>query len=168
MILLGSQAAKLRGDLPDWSAAQVNDIDLCGTVAEFEALDRHLEVGDLTKWVADLGNDRRSIRIRLNKTDRILIDFVTTERPSSVLLHAITDHLPTQVFGLDCLMVSAQTELVSKLAYAEFDIWREKNDRWIEHWESVVGEIEWTPDLRAFHDQLREEYRAYTAQREAI
>ena len=160
MIILGSYAAQLRGDLPEW-AAQANDFDLCGSVAEFEDLDRHLET-DLPKVVIDLskGSCRKAIRIQVNKTDRILIDYVTTEKPSSVLLHKIEDHQPASVFGLPCLMVSAQTELVSKLAYADFDIWREKNDRWIDHWQSVVGDIQWTPELRAFYDQLHAEYAA--------
>lgn len=158
MILIGSEAARRRGDLPDWHDGTMADLDLVGSRSEFDDLVGYLRTNHRVVVPHDRGGGRLGVRVPLDVGGRILIDFVTDERASSQALMVLEDHTSGEVFGMSCQVVSALTEYVSKLAYQPFPIHREKNDRWIEHWAEVVGSGPWSDGHQVFHDALRAEY----------
>lgn len=162
MLLMGSQAAKLRGDLPAWSDPDLTDYDVVGSRGEFIAL-RDLALRAHPRTIAHARPYRRfGLRIPLSDTpgDRILIDWVSDEIESSKLLMALDDHTDGVVFGRHCRVVSAVTELGIKRAILQFQADPAKTLAWIEHWEEVVDDDTLSPAHQAFVDQMVAEYQA--------
>lgn len=161
MILLGSGASRLRGDLPPFSDG-LHDFDLCGSHDEFMSLATHFGgpdaegISDL--WIADLGGGRRSIR--KGRESRILIDWVMDDTPAYQALQRLPMAFVATELGHPMSVITAETDLVARLAYRHLPIRRENNDAWITHLESIVGDIHWTPDLQSFSDHLFDEVTA--------
>lgn len=157
MILLGSGASRIRGDLPAWSTGY-HDYDICGSKDEFESLVSYFggrSEGILGLWINDMGNGRHAIRKGLK--DRILVDWVMDDTPAYQALQKLPMALVVTELGHSMQVITAETDLVARLAYQHLPIRRENNDAWITHLQETVGEIEWTADLRSFHDHLRDE-----------
>lgn len=165
MLLMGSQAAKLRGDLPAWSDPSLTDYDIVGSRDEFIAL-RDLALRAHPRTIAHARpNQRFGLRIPLSDTpgDRILIDWVSDEIKSSRLLLALNDHTDGVVFGHPCRVVSAVTELAIKRAILPFQADPAKTLAWIAHWEAVVSDDTLSAAHQSFVDQMIAEYQAARA-----
>lgn len=163
MLVMGSQAAKLRGDLPAWSSPHLTDYDLVGSRDEFLALRDQSTAAGLIAIAHDRGNGRYGLRVAPedNFADRVLIDWVSDEIASSRLLLALPDHAEGVILGRPCLVVSAQTELAMKRAILPYQADPAKTAAWIEHWETVVGDTPASPELEAFVGQLVAEYESF-------
>lgn len=159
MILIGSEAARRTGCLPDWrEGREPADIDLVGTREAFWELSAYLTGTYPLAISHDRGNNRMAIRAPLPDGGRILIDFVTMDLLSSQLLADLPDHTDDVLLGQPVKVVSCLTQLVTKMAHQPFPVYREKTDADVAFWEARVGDEEWSPEHQAFHDQLRAEY----------
>lgn len=163
MLVMGSQAAKLRGDLPAWSSPHLTDYDLVGSRDEFLALRDQSTAAGLIVIAHDRGNDRFGLRISPadDFADRVLVDWVSDQIESSKMLLALPDHAEGVIFGRPCLVVSAVTELAIKRAILPYQADPAKTLAWIVHWEAVVGDQPASPELEAFVGQLVEEYESF-------
>lgn len=158
---MGSQAARLRGDLPAWSEPDLTDFDIVGSPAEFDRLSKMALAAYPQAIAHDRPNRRFALRIALSDdfSDRILVDWVSDEVESSRLLLALPDHTDGVVFGQACQVISAVTELAIKRAILPFQAAPAKTLRWIGHWAALVGDQPASSAHQAFVDQLCAEYR---------
>lgn len=162
MLLMGSQASRLRGDLPSWSDPTLTDYDIVGSQAEFQTL-RDIAFDASPRAISHArGNGRFGLRWPRSDdfSDRVLIDWVSDEIESSRLLLALDDHTDGVVFGLPCRVISAVTELAIKRAILPFQRDPAKTLAWIAHWETVVADDTLPPAHQAFIAQLIVEYEA--------
>lgn len=162
MILIGSQAAILRGDQPAGLVAP--DFDLVGSDTEYAAVLAHLksEHPDARVIAHDLAEaGRKAIMVMKPDRSRIKVDWLTDQRPSSQLLARLKMAGSTTLFGLECQHVTARTELVSKMAYIHASgVLTDKNKAWIRHYRSKVGSVSWSDELLEFREALRAEYNS--------
>ena len=63
MLVMGSQAAALRGDLPSWSSPSLTDYDIVGSRGEFTALREAAQNSSTVVIAHDRGNGRLGMRI---------------------------------------------------------------------------------------------------------
>lgn len=168
MIIIGSYAAKLLGDLPPWRGGKIGDIDLVGTLTEYDAL--LARVGKHSIHVAS------SLRHSpMKKTISFLgmspsIEFDAIGRESSRLLAALPDNASREAFGSPVLVASVCTLWVLKVACRHIPVQRQKHEAdiwWFEHLMAIRGV---TPS--AEHHRLlevcREENTVYFSHKEYI
>ena len=165
MIVIGSEAARLRNCLPDWrEGAEPNDIDIVGTEAEFDALVDHFRAAGKYVVAHDRGGGMKAIRATEKPGDktRILIDFAMMEHASSTILDQLDDHAPGELFGQPVRVCSPLTQYVLKRAYARLPFQSEKNDRDIAYWRDLVARegLTLTPDHVALFKAVRAQWRA--------
>jgi len=159
MILLGGEAARRTGCLPDWRGdGPAPDVDLLGSREEFAELVTWLRAHYPVVVPVDRGGVRLSIHAAANDGSRVLVDWVTDELASSQAVIALTDHTDGVIFDRPVQVISPLTQLVIKRAYQAFPIKRENNDRDIAFWSQLVGDEPWSEAHQAVFDTLEAEY----------
>jgi len=150
MFLIGSQAARLTGCLPDWRDGRVQDADLVIRKADQEWLLSMLEPEAVAVRTFKDFPDRYYILT----PSRLLMDIQVNDDYAD-LLDALPDNTGFELFGRPLTAISSLSQLVIKTAYSHLPIHREKNDRDISYWQSLTDLGAALPEHLALADYVR-------------
>lgn len=150
MFLIGSQAARLTGCLPDWRDGRVQDADLVIRKADREWLLSMLEPDAVAVRIFNDFPDRHYIMT----PSRLLMD-VQINDDYADLLAALPDNTGFELFGRPLMAISRLSQLVIKAAYSHLPIHREKNDRDISYWQSLTDLGDASLEHSALADHVR-------------
>lgn len=132
MFLIGSQAARLMGCLPEWRAGRVQDADLVVRKGDLDWLLGQLEPDTVACRVFPEFPDRTYVLMQSG----LLLDVQASDDYAD-LLGALPDNTDFRLFGRALSVISGLTQLCIKSAYAHLPIHRSKNDRDIAVWREV-------------------------------
>ena len=132
MFLIGSQAARLMGCLPEWRGGRVQDADLVVRKDDRDWLLGQLEPDAGAMRVFPEFPDRTYVLMQSG----LLLD-VQANDDYADLLGALPDNAYFNLFGRTLSVISGLTQLCIKSAYAHLPIHRSKNDRDIAAWRDV-------------------------------
>lgn len=149
MFLIGSQAARLMGCLPEWRDGRVQDADLVVRTGDLEWLLDQLEPDTVACRVLPEFPNRTYVLMQSG----LLLDVQANDEYAD-LLEALPDNTAFELFGRQVSVISGLTQLCIKSAYAHLPIHRVKNDRDITFWRGVFDIKRETPFHQAVADYV--------------
>lgn len=125
MILIGSEASKIRGDLPPWRNGYTYDIDVVCSPTDADKLAKHFAIYDL------LQIGRKAV-IYINCEKWIECD--TARTPDRILLERMSCNSRCELWGFEFSLISLETEYTIISAMRGTIFWDSKREKDFEYW----------------------------------
>lgn len=145
MIMVGSRAAVLSGDLPDWRAGAMKDWDFYGSGQDVDRMRAYLAA----RGSFEEASDRLGGTHFLDGKD-LAISFLAWDEVAEAITEA-PDLFPAEALGQPVTAIGPYTQLALKLGYLRCaGPHADKNELDVQHWLSTLDPGGWT----AVHDAI--------------